>query len=1152
MEHRHSTHKVIKHLFALSAAYHAVSMVGVLVMVLICTVPPVSAQNIRFKNIALSQGLSQSSVQAMIQDRRGFLWFGTQDGLNCYDGYTMTVYRSSQGDSTALPNSFVQTLYEDRSGALWVGTLGGGAARMQRSSRRFTTFQTTPSAGAPERNIYALTEDNIGRMWLATSGGLLRLNPQSGLVEERFTPQNSPLSSIMIRTLATDAQGCIWIGTPKGLYCYNPSTKEWNTIAQSQGLANNDIRAVAADYLPVASTERTQGLASLRSAAPPSAPERPNALWVGTANGIYRVDCLAKRVTDSYPAAVQDTPIQALSQGMSGTLWVGYAGEGLQMINTRTRASSLLRHAIGKPESLSHNAVLSVFVDRQNMLWVGTDGAGVCYFNSDEYRFEFINNDNGSGTNIVMSMLEDKQGFIWFGTLAGGLQVYDPRTGTIRNYQHNPNNPRSISSNFIWSLAEDRSGALWIGTNGGGLCRFDRASSSFTTYRHDDTNPTSLPDNTIHSLLHDTQGRLWIATDNGLAMMNRENGTFTTFRNTSGTAKQGEISSNAVRTLYESRRGALWVCTRGGGLNRFDPATGTFETFRHSASNTNSLSSDEVMSIREDSKGILWIGTVNGLNRFDPANGSFSAFHEKDGLPNKYVCSIIEDSGGLLWLATGRGISRFNPHNGSFSVFEEVSIRAGSEFNQDACLKDHAGYMYFGSVAGFVRFHPDSVQTNYLVPPIVLTAFKRFNKPVELDTVISEKRELHLSVDDSFIAFEFAALSFSLPDKIRYSCRLENFDTDWVDLGTKREATYTNLEAGEYTLHVRATNYDGIRSNDGVTLRIIIHPHWWQTVWAKLVFLGIVVIIGVGLYQWRVRRIEKHQRELEQTINERTAELSAGSKEIKRQNDVLLLLNTEKNEFLGIAAHDLKNPLTSIILSASIIQQYQSRMTVAEFHEQTNHILITARRMQETILNLLDINAIESGRFKFSPIAMNIVEVVNDVVEGYYLRAKDKDIRLHFNHESDEIMMLCDRNALMQILENLISNAIKYSPLSTSVYVTVSSSSGDQLPTIFAREEAAIERVQMRDRHARVEIQDEGPGLTPDDKEQLFNKFAKLSAKPTGGEHSTGLGLSIVKKIAEAMGGRVWCESELGKGATFIVELPIVEVPEELLLERLS
>lgn len=333
---------------------------------------------------------------------------------------------------------------------------------------------------------------------------------------------------------------------------------------------------------------------------------------------------------------------------------------------------------------------------------------------------------------------------------------------------------------------------------------------------------------------------------------------------------------------------------------------------------------------------------------------------------------------------------------------------------------------------------------------------------------------------------------------------------------------------------------------------IVIDSDWWQTVWAKA-FAALVLALGVvGLYQWRVWRVQRRQRELESIIAERTAELSAGSTEIKRQNEVLTSLNTEKNEFLGIAAHDLKNPLTSIILSASIIQQYQSRMTVEEVHEQMDHILITAKRMQETILNLLDINAIESGRFKFSPIAMNMIEVVNDVVEGYYLRAKDKDIRLHFSHDSDEIMMMCDRNAVMQILENLISNAIKYSPLGSNVYVSVSSSANDQVQTLFVREEKSIKRPPLQEPHVRVEIQDEGPGLTAEDKEHLFHKFAKLSAKPTGGEHSTGLGLSIVKKIIEAMQGQVWCESEQGKGATFIIELPIVEVPEELLLERLQ
>lgn len=1148
-------------------AIHAFAIQALLFVcvVLLCALAPLHGQNIRFKRITLQQGLSQSSVQAILHDNRGFLWFGTQDGLNCYDGYTINVYRNTSGDSLSLPNSFVQTLYEDRTGTLWIGTLGGGIAQMNRFTRHFTTFgqfgskEKTSALTTEERNIYAIIEDKQGNIWVGTGGGLLRLNPSSRFFEERFTTQNSPLPSPHVRALHADNDGNIWVGTAKGLMCYNPKSKQWQYFVNNSGFADTDISAFAPDYSEDYATRYAHNTSPRLAAGAAFS----NTLWIGTANGVYHFDCAQKLVTDVYPAPVKNAPVKTLAIGIGGLLWVGYEGEGLQMINTHTRSVSVLRHVRNQPESLSHNAVLSVLMDKHLNLWVGTDGAGVCYFNPDEYRFELISNDNGSGTNIVMSMLEDKQSRIWFGTIAGGLHSYDRRTGAFVNYKHEPKNTRSLSNNFVWSLAEDRSGAIWVGTNGGGLCRFDRTpSSAFTTYLHDDRNPSSLPHNSVYSMLEDSEGIFWVATDNGLAMMNRENGTFTTFRSKAETDNQssksagqslsGTISSNAVRVIYEDRRHTLWVGTRGGGLNRFNRLGKTFETFRHSPENRNTISNDDVMSIHEDTKGILWIGTANGLNRFDPASGSFTAFYEKDGLPNRYVCSIMEDSGGYLWLATGKGISRFNTQNGTFNLFEEISRRAGSEFNQDACLKDHEGYMYFGGVAGFIRFHPDSVQTNYLVPPVVFTEFKRFNKPVRLDTIISEKRELHLSVDDSFIAFEFAALSFSLPDKIKYSCKLENFDKDWNDLGTKREATYTNLAAGEYVLRVRATNYDGVQNNDGVSLRIIVHPHWWQTVWARLLAVAVVIASAFALYRWRVRRIEKRQQDLERTITERTAEISTGHDEILRQNDVLMQLNIEKNEFLGIAAHDLKNPLTSIILSASIIQQYQTRMTVPEINDQMDHILITAKRMQETILNLLDINAIESGRFTFSPIAMNVVEVVNDVVEGYYLRAKDKEISLHFNHDSDEIMTMCDRNALMQVLENLISNAIKYSPPGKNVYVNVLSSHSDQDSELFRRERDALVRLPMAEKHVRIEFQDEGPGLSEEDKTQLFQKFAKLSAKPTGGEHSTGLGLSIVKKIIEAMHGQVWCESELEHGATFIVELPISEVPKELLLERLS
>ncbi|MDW8220817.1 MAG: two-component regulator propeller domain-containing protein [Bacteroidota bacterium] len=1132
--------------------YILVSLRSVHILMLLLCVYTMRGEHIRFKHLTVQHGLSQNSVQAICQDRRGFLWFGTQYGLNCYDGYTMTVYRAIAGDSSSLPTNYVQTLYEDSGGTLWIGMSGGHVVRMNPYSRRCTTITIhslqdaraalSQTAISPEDlKVLAFTEDQAGRIWAATEHVLVRINPITNAIEEHFSTTRGVLHRANIRAVLADAYGNIWVGTSAGLLCYTPNNRTWERLTNSTTLQSAAIFVLAPEISSAQYSSHTssRALEALYSCTDRRTLRRIHTIWIGTAQGVYCLDCSSKRITRQIVPS--HAPVQALCTTEDSTLWIGYADKGLERIDLRTGVSTALQHSLYQQDGISHNAVLSLLFDRNRILWVGTDGAGVCYFSQNEHQFEYIaQNSNGSGY-VVMSVLGDSNGVIWFGTLAHGLGRFDPRTGRIQMYTTHPNNTHSLASNFIWSLAEDRSGALWVGTYGGGLCRFDPVSKRCTTYRHEETNPASLPHNTVYSILEASDGSLWIATGGGLALMDRRSGACRTYK--ASPQDTTALRTNAIRTLHETRNKTLWIGTWGGGVYRFDKSSKTFRGFRHNPHHAHSISSDEISCIYEDAHGRLWIGTSNGLNLFDSASQRFSVFTEQHGLPNSCIYSIIDDAQGYLWLATGKGIVRFHPNTGSITAFNEASYRAGLEFNQDACFKDRHGYIYFGSVAGILRFHPDSIRFNTHNSPVVFTALRKQNTAFHTDTIASEQRELHLSVDDSFITIEFAALSFVSPEYNRYFCKLDNFDREWIHLGTKREITYANLGAGEYVLRVCSTIHGTLPNAAQATLRIIVHPHWWQTLWAQIGGGVILVTCGIGMYKWRLRRVEARQRELERIIEERTAELLAGNQEITRQNEALRALNTEKNEFLGIAAHDLKSPLTSIILSASIVQQYQTRMTVQEIQEQMSHIQITARRMQETILNLLDINAIESGRFVLNPIPVNIVEVVNDIVEGYYLRAQDKSIQLHFHHDVDEIMMMCDRNALMQVLENLISNAIKYSPPGKNVYVSVTSSSGSQISSPSGREQEHCEHapILQSERYARVEVRDEGPGLSSEDQAKLFQKFARLSPKPTAGEHSTGLGLSIVKKITEVMGGRVWCETELGKGATFIVELPVIE-----------
>lgn len=1087
---------------------HAAICVTTLLSIVFVIGLPAQPLTVAFSHLSVEQGLSQSSVECIIQDNRGFMWFGTQDGLNRYNGYTITTFRSNRADSTALPNSYIQALYEDRSGVLWIGTRGGGVCMFDRITEKFraSSWECKSILNLGGTDVFAFCEGSGDRFWVGTDAGLIGIDRVSQRCEIFAHQPGSAqsLSNNKVRCVFEDTFGIVWVGTEGGgLNRFNPKNGSWLTF-QTSAPFGNEVWSIRED--------------------------RSGILLLATDNGLVRLDCSTMRFT-----TVQGSGSNARSvwKDKTGLIWVGLHGGGLQSINPTNSAIATFKNDSSTPESLNGDAIVSIYEDKSGGIWFGTEGVGVNYFNRTAHKFRTIRNTNTTDrtVNITLAICEDRSGMIWMGTYGGGLQMLNPNTGAFTTYKTIIGNPHSLSKNLVWTLHEDRNGVLWVGTFGGGLNKFDPKSRSFTVFRHNPLNPQSLSNDDVYAIHEDAMGMFWLGTNDGLCHFNPANGESTTYKNIVGDPHS--LSINAVRKIYEDKQGILWIGTRGGGLNKFDRTTKTFTTYRNDPANPQSLSDDFVLSILEDRTGTLWVGTHSGLNRFTPTQNTFIVFRQKDGLPSNAICSILDDEYGNLWLGTIGGLCRFTPSNGMVQNYDAHSGLQSNEFNQNACFKNRQGMLYFAGIAGFNMFHPDSIRQNTYVPPLVFTDFRKFNTSVTLDSSISEAREIHLSYEDSFFSVEFALLSFILPERTRYIYKLDGFDDNWIDLGTKREASYTNLDGKTYTLRIRAATFDGVWTPAGAEtiLHIIIHPPWWKTIWFRALALLIFASCVFVSFKWRVGFIEHRNEELKRLVQERTLELQSRNDEITWQNERLIQLNEEKNEFLGIAAHDLKNPLTGIMMSASIIEQYHSNMTMKDILEQLSHLQSVARRMRATITNLLDVNAIESGKMNLVMQNVRIVELVNEVVSDYKVRAEEKLINLHFQTDiSDEAFVYADYNATVEVVENLVSNAVKYSPHSKNIWVSVDKG---KAKTIKHPQTTSYELPSMQ-----VCVRDEGPGLSEDDKSKLFGKFARLSAQPTGGEHATGLGLSIVKRLVEMMDGGVWCESEIGAGATFIIELP--------------
>ncbi len=796
----------------------------------------------RFVHLTTADGLSHNIVYCILQDRYGLMWFGTQDGLNRYDGYAFTIYRHLRSDPRSLVHNTVNVLYEDRAGTLWVGTVGGLDS--------FTgDGHFVHHTAIPPESIGALYQDADGFLWVGTiGGGLFRYDPATGQAREyRHDPADPfSLSDNNVLSLYEDRAGTLWVGTVGGLNGFDRATGRFTHYthdpADPHSLSYNQLAAILED--------------------------RSGTLWVATGtfheNRVGGLDAL-DRATGRFthyragedPHTLSHNHVQALYEDRTGTLWVA-TEDGLNILDRATGRFTRYVHDPLDAHSLIHNNVNAIYEDRSGILWFATWG-GVSRYARAKDRFQRYRHDpldpNSLGSLAVGALAEDRAGRLWIGLYDGGLDRLDRATGQFTHYRHDPADPHSLSHDHVTALLVDREGVLWVGTSAG-LDRLDEATGRFIHYTHDPDDPHSLGPGAVKVILEDRSGDLWIGTEEpgGLSRFDRKSGTFIRYPPRPDDPNRFP-STYGVRAIYEDSGGDLWLGTYSG-LVRFDRRSGTFTRYRHDDADPYSLSDDFVWAIAEDRDGVLWVGTHRGLNRLDRETGQFTVYTVEDGLPNDAVASILPDEEGNLWLGTmGGGLSRFTPQTGAFRNYDTGDGLQGEHFLIGAAYRSPGGEMFFGGLEGFNAFYPADVRDNPYVPPVVLTAFRKFDQVVTFDTPLTELREITLSYRDNFFAFEFAALDYTDPQKNRYAYKLEGFDRDWIECGTRRYAGYTNLPPGKYTFRVRGANNDGVWNEEGLAVRLVITPPFWATWGFRGLVAAVVCAIGGLIYRARARNI---------------------------------------------------------------------------------------------------------------------------------------------------------------------------------------------------------------------------------------------------------------------------------------------------------
>ena len=818
--------------------------------------------SIQFERIGIEDGLSHSSVTAILQDSLGFLWFGTEDGLNRYDGNTFKVYRPDADDPYSISDRWVTAMTMDSQGNLWIGTRQGGLNRFDPHSGQFIVYRHDSSRGSSLSAdwVRALWFDSRGTLWIGTSGGLDRFHPDTNTFTHLTTEDG--LASYRVNVIYEDRQGILWIGTREGLTRYDVDGGAF----QNYTSGSDDPARLGSD-----------NVTSLQEDA-------DGDLWIGTPRGVLRMDRysgLFKHYLHDVenPNSLASDVVNCLYLDRAGGFWVG-TNNGLDFFDARTDRFVHYRNKPSNGSSLSDNTIYSIHEDESGVLWVGTYTGGLNKYSRQQDRFTYYRHDpenpNGLSGNMISAIHVEDDGIVWVGTTDTGLERLNPVTGRFTHFRNNPDNPNSLSSDEIYSILMDRNGFLWVGTSRA-LDRFDPRTGEFVHYRPGlkENNEISLSAVPVYVIYEDTAGLLWFGTSNGLDQFEPLSDTFIHYN------LSANENGNQVIALAEDGKGRLWIGTFDGGLHRLNRSEEGFVSYHHDPTLTTSLANNTVYSIHEDRRGNLWFGTGGGLDLYDPIYGTFIHRTDKDGLPNNVIYGILEDDAGDLWMSTNNGLSRFDPVGDQYRNFTASDGLQSNEFNMSAYAFSSRGELYFGGINGLNAVRPLEITDSTYDPPIVLTSLSQEDKPIEGGQQIEYVRNISLTWPQNQFEFEFAALAYGQPTRNQYAYMLEGFDNDWNRIGTNRNGRYTNLPAGTYTLLLNGTNSDGRWSGSPLRIKVTVIPPLWATTWFRIllgIFLVAAILVG---YRLRLTTVRHRNLELTGLVNERTQALNKRSTEIE-------------------------------------------------------------------------------------------------------------------------------------------------------------------------------------------------------------------------------------------------------------------------------
>ena len=1163
-------------------------------------------RSIRFEYITSDHGLTQDMVDCILLDSKGFMWFGTWNGLNRFDGYSFTVYKRDSRDPESLSGNFIYALEEDRYGNIWIGTENGlnvYLAEVESFIRHH--HRDGDSSAIISDRIQALLTGTSGHLWVGTDKGLDRLTTDraggiTAITRYLLPGADTSLASPSVSSILEDKAGNIWAGTSAGVYCINQDKKQ---IAHYRA-DSYDPSSLSSDFV-YALYEDSKGR-----------------IWIGTLAGLNRLVDRDGTFTvylhnPSDPSSLVHNTVMSITEDLEGRLLVGTLG-GLSIYNESGDSFTSYTRALNSRFGLNNEFINCLLCTPDGNVWIGTERGGINKYNIFQKKFEYFvneaNNANSLSHNTVNSIYEDER-FLWIGTAGGGLNRYDTSRKKFVHYRFQPGNTGGLASDFVSSLYRDNRGILWIGTWGGGLHRRVENNSGtdrFIVYQNEISVPGSLINDFVACLTEDRFSNLWIGTLGGIDRYNPQKNEFIHFE-----ALSNGKRIERVGCLFFDRYDNLWVGTQVGLYRirhaengRIDCIHSTIEYFCNNPSDDESISGNYIISICPDSHGNLWFGTYgSGLNMLesDSLNSPhprFRSYTEADGLCNNIVYGILEDDAGNLWLSTDNGLSRFNLRENVFRNYYTEDGLQSNQFYWSAVYKDTNGKMYFGSMNGMNAFYPDSIIDHFSPVRPVITDFKIFNKKVEvgkeyfhrkvLERSIAETKHVVLSYRTKEFSFEFSSLNYTEPDKIQYAYRMEGFDNNWSYVDSKRRyASYTNLKGGDYTFMVMA-GFDGKWDSDPAQIKISIIPPVWEKPWFRAL-LTMVIFASILLYiRYRTYALKKQKHKLEHQVKERTAkieeqkvelqaqaenlkesflqlekrqELIEGQKQqLEEQNTQILVqrdrlielnkkvqrVNQQQLDFFTYISHEFRSPLTLIITPVEqLLKEIRGENLI------TNRLRLISKnagRLLHLINQLMDVRKVETGKVDLKASYADLVAYVDSISRSFSALAAQREIQFK-RICTGVINLYFDREIVENIVYNLLSNAFKYTPEQGLVSIELDIIPVSQLP---ADEVAVVDKQYIKHlgikSYARIRVSDSGQGIPQDKIREIFGRFYRLPSSSVHRVQGSGIGLYLIREMVKTHKGLLYVRSREGEGSAFSVFLPMGKeflLPDEIVADKM-